>query len=68
MNKETDDELNDDLRPEYDLSQLLRAGVRGKYAEKFRAGTNLASLPDDSAEVSPGETALEDNPKSACSQ
>jgi len=31
-------EMNDDLRPEYDLSELLKGGVRGKHAARFRAG------------------------------
>jgi hypothetical protein len=30
----------DELRTEYDLSKL-QGGVRGKYAERYRAGTNL---------------------------
>ena len=34
----------DDLRPEYDLTQLLKGGVRGKYAKRFRAGTNLVLI------------------------
>ena len=33
--------MNDELRPEYDLSQLLKGGVRGKKAECYYAGTNL---------------------------
>jgi len=37
---------NDELRPEYDLSQL-KNGVRGKYAARYRAGTNLALLSPD---------------------
>lgn len=32
--------MNDELRPEYDLRQLLKAGVRGKYAKRYHAGTN----------------------------
>jgi hypothetical protein len=36
----------DDLRPEYDPS-VLRGGVRGKYLERYRAGTNLALLAPD---------------------
>jgi hypothetical protein len=37
----------DDLRPEYDFS----AGVRGKYAQRFREGTNIVVLdPDVAAE------------------
>ena len=38
MSKEILSELDDDLRPEYDLSELLKDGVRGKYAGRFRAG------------------------------
>ena len=30
-----------DLRPEYDAS-VLKGGVRGKYLDRYRAGTNLA--------------------------
>lgn len=53
--------MEDELRPEYDLSQLLRDGVRGKYAERFRAGTNLSSLPDGDTKVSPEQTGIKDN-------
>jgi hypothetical protein len=38
---------NDDLRPEYDLRQLLKGGVRGKYAKHYHAGTNLVLLDPD---------------------
>jgi uncharacterized protein (DUF433 family) len=31
MSEKSDSELNDELRPEYDLSRLLKDGVRGKY-------------------------------------
>ena len=62
MKKEAHEKITGELRPEYDLSQLLRGGVRGKYAERFRAGTNLASLLDDGANHSPGETVSKDNP------
>jgi ABC-type tungstate transport system permease subunit len=38
---------SDDIRPEYDFS----AGVRGKYAERFREGANIVVLdPDVAAE------------------
>ena len=37
----------DDLRPEYDLRELLRGAVRGKYAKSYRAGTNLVPLDPD---------------------
>jgi hypothetical protein len=36
----------DDLRPEYDAS-VLKGGVRGKYLERYRTGTNLALLAPD---------------------
>ncbi|MGD1103894.1 MAG: hypothetical protein ABSA59_17730 [Terriglobia bacterium] len=39
--------MNDELRPEYDLGQLLKAGVRGKYAKRYHAGTNLVLLDPD---------------------
>jgi hypothetical protein len=38
---------NDDLRPEYDLRQLLKGGIRGKYAKRYHAGTNLVPLDPD---------------------
>ena len=41
------DKGNDELRPEYDLRQLLKAGVRGKYAKRYHAGTNLVLLDPD---------------------
>jgi uncharacterized protein (DUF433 family) len=31
MSEKTDSELNDELRPEYDLSKMLKDSVRGKY-------------------------------------
>ncbi len=36
----------DDLRPEYDLSKL-KGGVRGKYYEQAKAGTNLILIEPD---------------------
>jgi hypothetical protein len=46
MNKSHEQPDDDDLRPEYDLSQL-KGGVRGKYFEQYRSGTNLALLAPD---------------------
>lgn len=43
-------EMDDDLRPEYDLSKL-KGGVRGKYASRYREGTNLVPLDPDVAAV-----------------
>jgi hypothetical protein len=58
MNEETNPGLDDELRPEYDLSQLLRGGVRGKYAERTRAGTNLVLLDPDVARAFPDAQAV----------
>jgi len=38
---------NDELRPEYNLRQLLKGGVRGKYAKRYHSGTNLVLLDPD---------------------
>jgi len=43
MNKNEGAPNDDDLRGEYVLSEL-EGGVRGKYFERFCAGTNLALL------------------------
>jgi hypothetical protein len=51
MKKQLTDELNDDLRSEYDLENLLKDGVQGKYVERYQAGTNLVRLDPDVAEV-----------------
>jgi hypothetical protein len=50
--KETNSEMKDDLRPEYDLSKLKNR-VRGKYAERYKKGTNLVLLAPDVAQVFP---------------
>ena len=46
--------LDDELRPEYDLSQL-QGGVRGKYAQRYKKGTNLVLLDPDVADAFPTE-------------
>ena len=47
MKKNPKQESSDEMRPEYDFS----AGVRGKYAQRFREGTNVIVLdPDVAAE------------------
>jgi len=50
--------MQDELRPEYDLHELLKGGVRGKYAARYRAGTNLVRLAPDVAEAFPNEEAV----------
>jgi hypothetical protein len=52
--------MDDELRPEYDLSELLKEGVRGKYATRYREGTNLVLLAPDVAAVFPDEKAVND--------
>lgn len=43
-----------DLLEEYDFSQ----GVQGKYANRFREGTNLVLLDPDIAEAFPSDEAV----------
>ena len=56
MKKESTAEL-DDLRPEYDLSQL-KGGVRGKYYRRAAAGTNLVLIEPDLAILFPSAEAV----------
>jgi len=56
MKKQTG--MNDELRPEYDISELLKGGVRGKYADHYREGTNLVLLAPDVAAVFSDEKAV----------
>jgi hypothetical protein len=46
--KKVESEEEDDLRPEYDFSQM-KGGARGKYVERYREGTNLVLLDPDVA-------------------
>lgn len=57
MKKDKAKPETDDLRPEYDLTQL-RGGVRGKYLERYRAGTNLALLTPDVRAAFPTDEAV----------
>ena len=58
MKKEMSPEIEDELRPEYDLAELLKGGVRGKYIERYRAGTNVVLLAPDVAQAFPTEDAV----------
>ena len=51
-------ESKDELRAEYDLSQLLKGGVRGKYVDRYHAGTNMVLLAPDVAQAFPTESAV----------
>jgi len=48
------------LLPEYDLGQLLKGGVRGKYAKRYHAGTNLVLLDPDVRKAFRSEKAVND--------
>ncbi len=47
MSPENDRSEADEMRPEYDL----RGGVRGKYYQQYREGTNVVLLDSDVAAV-----------------
>jgi hypothetical protein len=49
----------DELRPEY-RREDLGPGVRGKYFEAYREGTNLVLLSPDVAKAFPTEQAVND--------
>lgn len=53
------DDLNDELRPEYDRS-VLKNGVRGKHFADYRSGTNLVLLDPDVAKAYPTAEAVND--------
>jgi hypothetical protein len=55
------EDLDDDLLPEYDeatLRNLLKNGVRGKYVDRYRQGTNLVKLDPDIADAFPTEQSV----------
>jgi hypothetical protein len=58
MKKRRRNDAQDELRPEYDLRELLKRGVRGKYAERYRSGTNLVLLEPDVARAFSSEQAI----------
>lgn len=51
---------NTDLRPEYDLSELLNGGVRGKYAKRYHAGSNVVLLDPEVRRAFRDEKAVND--------
>lgn len=58
MKRKSKDENVDELHAEYDLAELLKHGVQGKYAERYREGTNLMLLDPDVPRAFPsGEAA-----------
>jgi hypothetical protein len=57
MKMESNQELEDELRPEYDFSKM-KGGVRGKYVERYRTGTNIVLLDPDVAQAFPTSDAV----------
>lgn len=55
--KKVEAEQEDEMRPEYDFSQL-KGRVRGKYIERYREGTNLVLLDPDVAAAFPDAKAV----------
>ena len=49
--------VSDELRPEYRRGDLGQ-GIRGKYFESYRKGSNLVLLSPDVAKVFPTEEAV----------
>ena len=54
---------DDELRDEYNARDL-KAGVRGKYYERYRSGTNLALLAPDVRAAFPTNEAVNEAPRS----
>lgn len=59
MNKEIENEMKDELRSKYDFAQMER-GIRGKYVERYRQGTNLVLLDPDIAQAFPDDKTVND--------
>ena len=48
---------NDDLRPEYP-AELIRSGIRGKYAKRFKEGSNVVVIDPDLSDAFPNSEAV----------
>jgi hypothetical protein len=48
---------SNDIRPEYDFAKM-KGGVRGKYAKRYRAGTNLVLLDPEVYKAFPTAAAV----------
>ena len=55
MKKKSKDETADELRPEYDLTTLLKDGLRGKYAKRSEQEITPKSLSPDAAKAFPAD-------------
>ncbi len=66
MNAENTDELADELREEYDFSQMT-GGVRGKYAKQCHEDAKLIMLEPDVAKIFPDAKSVNDALRSLAS-
>ncbi|MCC5900179.1 MAG: hypothetical protein JJU32_19990 [Phormidium sp. BM_Day4_Bin.17] len=57
MKREFEKNTDDELRPEYNFSQM-QEGVRGKYVGRYRTGTNIVRLDPDVAQAFPNDAAV----------
>ncbi|MGV2333294.1 MAG UNVERIFIED_CONTAM: hypothetical protein LVR18_03925 [Planctomycetaceae bacterium] len=57
MKRDESTNNEDEIRPEYHREEL-RGGVRGKYLDQYRKGTNLALLSPDVREAYPTDEAV----------
>ena len=48
---------NGDLRPEYP-AELIRSGIRGKYARRSKEGSNIVVIDPDLSDVFPNSEAV----------
>jgi len=57
MKKPNENRKHDEMRPEYDFASM-KGGVRAKYYDEYRKGTNVVLLHPDVAEAFPSEEAV----------
>ncbi len=57
MKNDDESRQDDELREEYDREDL-KGGVRGKYLERYRQGTNLAKLAPDVRAAFPSDKSV----------
>ena len=55
--KKANQKSANEMRPEYDFASM-KGGIRGKYAQRYRAGTNLVLLDPELATAFPTEAAV----------
>ena len=48
---------NDDLQPEYP-AELIRSGIRGKYAKRLKEGSNVVVIDPDLSDAFPNSEAV----------